>query len=60
MISAGLVFAVALVLVVSMLAPQYGWFERKDYSGEGNGTEVTFTIPEGASAISIANSLEEQ
>ncbi|HJD50503.1 MAG TPA: endolytic transglycosylase MltG [Candidatus Rothia avistercoris] len=59
-ISAGLVFAVALVLVVSILAPQYGWFERKDYSGEGNGTEVTFTIPEGASAISIANSLEEQ
>ncbi|WP_237235902.1 endolytic transglycosylase MltG [Rothia nasimurium] len=59
-ISAGLVFAVALVLVVSILAPQYGWFERKDYAGEGNGTEVTFTIPEGASAISIANSLEEQ
>lgn len=59
-ISAGLVFAVALVLVISILAPQYGWFERKDYAGEGNGTEVTFTIPEGASAISIANSLEEQ
>lgn len=59
-ISAALVFAVALVLVVSILAPKFGWFERKDFAGEGNGTEVTFTIPEGASAIGIANSLEEQ
>lgn len=60
LISAGLLFAVALILVVSILAPRYGWFERKDFAGEGNGTEITFTIPEGASAIAIANSLEEQ
>ncbi|MDO4898941.1 MAG: endolytic transglycosylase MltG [Rothia sp. (in: high G+C Gram-positive bacteria)] len=59
-ISAVLVFAVALVMVVAIVAPQLGWFERKDYSGEGNGTSVTFTIPEGASNIAIANSLEEQ
>lgn len=59
-ISALLVFTVALVMVVAIVAPQLGWFERKDYSGEGNGTEVTFTIGEGASNIGIANALEEQ
>ncbi|MDY3049189.1 MAG: endolytic transglycosylase MltG [Rothia sp. (in: high G+C Gram-positive bacteria)] len=59
-VSAGLVFTVALVLVLSIVSSRLGWFERKDYAGEGNGTEVTFTIPEGASAIGIAQSLEEQ
>lgn len=59
-ISAGLVFAVALVLVISIISPQMGWFQRKDFAGSGNGTEVTFTIPEGASVIAIANSLEKQ
>ncbi|WP_421084148.1 endolytic transglycosylase MltG [Rothia nasimurium] len=59
-ISAGLVFLVALVLVVAIISPRLGWFERKDYAGDGNGTEVTFTIPEGASVIGIANSLEEE
>lgn len=59
-ISAVLVFAVALVMVVAIISPRLGWFERKDYSGEGNGTTVTFTIAEGSSNIGIANSLEEQ
>lgn len=59
-ISAGLVFTVALVLVISIISPRMGWFERKDFAGTGNGTEVTFTIPEGSSVIGIANSLEEQ
>lgn len=35
--SAALVFAVALVMVVAIISPRLGWFERKDYSGEGNG-----------------------
>lgn len=59
LISAGLVFAVTLILLIAIISPQMGWFERKDYSGEGNGTEVTFTIAEGSSVIGIANSLEE-
>lgn len=59
-ISAGLVFTVALVLVIAIISPRMGWFEKKDYAGAGNGTQVTFTIPEGASVIGIANSLEEK
>lgn len=59
-VSAGLVFLVALVLVVAIISPRLGWFERKDYAGSGNGTEVTFTIPDGAAVGTIANSLEEQ
>lgn len=60
LISAGTLFTVALILVLSVLAPQFGWFERKDYAGEGNGTEVTFVVKEGEGAISIAAALEEQ
>nr|WP_239478566.1 endolytic transglycosylase MltG [Rothia sp. ZJ1223] len=54
-----LVFGVAIVLVIATLAPQYGWFKRKDFAGEGNGTSVSFTVNEGDPIGVIAANLEE-
>lgn len=59
MITAFLVFAVALVLVVSIISPQLGWFKNKDYSGDGNGTTVAFEVKEGATNTQVAVALEE-
>lgn len=59
-ISALLVFSVALVMVMSIVIPRTGIFERKDYRGEGNGETITFTIAEGSSNIAIANKLESE
>lgn len=60
MITAVLVFAVALVMVVSIISPQMGWFKRKDYSGGGNGTSISFEVKDGATNTQIAVALEEQ
>ena len=58
LLTAGLVFSVALIMIISIMSPRMGWFQRTDYSGSGNGTEVSYTVPEGASTIQIANDLE--
>lgn len=60
LITAMLVFGVALVLIVAVLAPQYGWFKRKDYRGDGNGTEVSYSVDSGVSMYQIAADLENR
>lgn len=60
MVTAFLVFAVALVMVISIISPQMGWFKRKDYSGAGNGTSISFEVQDGATNTQIAVALEEQ
>lgn len=59
MVTAMLVFGVAIIMVISTLAPQYGWFKRKDYSGDGNGTSVSFTVNQGDPVGVVAANLEE-
>ncbi|MFW0108762.1 endolytic transglycosylase MltG [Rothia sp. P7181] len=59
MLSAGLVFAIAVVMIIAIISPQLGWFKRKDFSGSGNGTSVSFTVAPGASTIGVANQLEK-
>lgn len=58
LITAILVFSVALVMIVAILAPQQGWFKRKDYRGDGNGTTVSYVVPDGATNVQIATDLE--
>lgn len=59
MITATLVFSVAIIMVISSLAPKYDWFKRKDYNGDGNGTSVSFVVSEGDTNGQIAANLEE-
>lgn len=54
-----LVFGVALVMIIAVVSPQLDWFKRKDYRGDGNGTTVSYTVPNGASNIEVANDLEK-
>ncbi len=59
LLTAILVFGVALVVIIAVVAPQQEWFKRKDYRGDGNGTTITYVVPEGASNAQIATQLEE-
>lgn len=60
MLTATLVFSVALIMIVAILSPQMGWFKRKDFRGDGNGTAVTYTVDQGDTAYKIANDLESK
>ncbi|MDO4251922.1 MAG: endolytic transglycosylase MltG [Rothia sp. (in: high G+C Gram-positive bacteria)] len=55
-----LVFGLALVMIVAILSPQMGWFKRKDYRGDGNGTQISYTVQTGSTNYQIAADLEEK
>ena len=59
LIGAIALFTVAVVLTVTVLGTTFGWFERKDYRGEGD-DPVTFTVQEGATVDQVAVALEEE
>ncbi|WP_144794494.1 endolytic transglycosylase MltG [Kocuria palustris] len=52
-------FLVAVILTVTALGSTFGWFERKDYRGEGD-EPVTFTVEEGATVDQVAAALQEE
>jgi UPF0755 protein len=52
-------FLLAALITVSVLASTFGWFEVRDYRGEGE-DPVTFSVAEGATAGQIAVALEQQ
>ncbi|ALU40224.1 hypothetical protein AS188_11205 [Kocuria flava] len=52
-------FSLAALITVSVLASTFGWFEVRDYRGDGK-DPVTFSVPEGATTGQIAASLEQQ
>ena len=60
LISAAAVFAVALIMVGSIIGPRLGLFENKDYAGDGNGTSVEVTVAQGDSNMTVATKLEQK
>ncbi|NHU84130.1 endolytic transglycosylase MltG [Kocuria sp. JC486] len=52
-------FTVAAVFAFAVVGNNFGWFERKDYRGEGKET-VNYTIAEGASTQEVAMDLANQ
>ena len=52
-------FLLAALITVSVLGSTFGWFEVRDYRGEGE-DPVAFTVAEGATTGQIAVALEQQ
>lgn len=52
-------FLLAALITVSVLGSTFGWFEVRDYRGEGK-DPVTFSVAQGATTGQIAVSLEQQ
>lgn len=52
-------FVIAVILTVTVLGSTFGWFERKDYRGEGEGT-TAFRVEDGATIDQIAVALEQE
>ena len=60
MLTAIVLFAVALIISGTIVGPRLGLFQTKDYHGEGNGTSVTFTVSDGDGNATIAQNLESE
>lgn len=52
-------FLLAGLITVSVLSSTFGWFEVRDYRGEGK-DPVTFSVVEGATTGQVAVALEQQ
>lgn len=52
-------FLLAALITVSVLGSTFGWFEIRDYRGDGK-EPVTFSVAEGATTGQIAAALQEQ
>ncbi|MFI7582243.1 endolytic transglycosylase MltG [Kocuria sp. M1N1S27] len=52
-------FLLAALITVSVLGSTFGWFETRDYRGDGD-DPVTFTVAEGATTGQIAVALEQE
>ncbi|MEX5295618.1 endolytic transglycosylase MltG [Kocuria sp. CPCC 205268] len=52
-------FLLAALITVSVLGSTFGWFEIRDYRGDGK-DPVTFSVAEGATTGQIAAALQEQ
>lgn len=52
-------FLLAALITVSVLGSTFGWFEVRDYRGDGK-DPVTFSVSEGATTGQIAVALEQQ
>ena len=60
LVAAVLVFVLALVVSGAIVGPKLGLFQAKEYDGNGNGTDVTFTVSAGETNQQIAQGLEDK
>lgn len=60
LVTATVLFVVALVVSLSIILPRTGIFETKDYDGSGNGTRVEVTVSNGDGTYAVAQKLQAQ
>ncbi|WP_129658721.1 endolytic transglycosylase MltG [Rothia uropygialis] len=60
LVSATIIFVIALVASLAIVGPKTGLFEVKDYHGDGNGKNVSITVSEGDTNGTVGQRLEQK
>lgn len=60
LVSASIVFVIALISSVAIVGPRFGLFEAKDYHGDGNGKTVSVTVSEGDTNGTVGRQLKQK